>query len=204
MNANAKGRWWLYLLLTLGVLTVAAPFMWMVLGSLKPTAELRQTPPTWLPENPSLDNYTQLFSRLSFQTYFMNSTIVAIVVTVGNLLFCSMLGYALAKLDFPGKRALFAIVLGTLMIPGVVTFVPLFVMVTKMQLSKTLLGMILPFLAVPFGVFLKLLARVARIASVRRECAGHLHEDESRDRGCSSGDTHSHYAAEPPPGGQRW
>ena len=65
-----------------------------------------------------------------------------------------MLGYALAKLDFPGKRALFAIVLGTLMIPGVVTFVPLFVMVTKMGLSNTLLGMILPFLAGPFGVFL--------------------------------------------------
>ena len=75
-------------------------------------------------------------------------------VTAGNMVFCSMLGYALAKLDFPGKRALFAIVLGTLMIPGVVTFVPLFVMVTKMQLSNSLLGMILPFLAGPFGVFL--------------------------------------------------
>ena len=75
-------------------------------------------------------------------------------MTAGNLVFCSMLGYALAKLDFPGKRALFAIVLGTLMIPGVVTFVPLFVMVTKMHLSNTLLGMILPFLAGPFGVFL--------------------------------------------------
>ena len=75
-------------------------------------------------------------------------------MTVGNLVFCSMLGYALAKLDFPGKRALFAIVLGTLMIPGVVTFVPLFVMVTKMRLCNTLLGLILPFLAGPFGVFL--------------------------------------------------
>jgi multiple sugar transport system permease protein len=84
----------------------------------------------------------------------MNSAIVALAVTAGNLVFCSMLGYALAKLDFPGKRALFAIVLGTLMIPGVVTFVPLFVLTTKIGLSNTLVGMILPFLAGPFGVFL--------------------------------------------------
>ncbi len=128
--------------------------MWMVLGSLKPTAELRQTPPTWLPENPSLDNYTQLFSRLSFQTYFMNSTIVAIVVTVGNLLFCSMLGYALAMLNFRGKNLVFVGVLGTLMIPGVVTFVPLFVLVANAGLVDTLPGLFLPFLAAPFGVFL--------------------------------------------------
>ena len=65
-----------------------------------------------------------------------------------------MLGYALAKLEFPGKRVVFALVLGTLMIPGVVTFVPLFVMVTNMGLTNTLTGMWLPFLAAPFGVFL--------------------------------------------------
>ncbi len=102
----------------------------------------------------TLGNYETLLSRLDFPTYLFNSVVVALAVTAGNLVFCSMLGYALAKLDFPGKRALFAIVLGTLMIPGVVTFVPLFVMVTKMHLSNTLLGLILPFLAGPFGVFL--------------------------------------------------
>ena len=63
-----KGRWWLYALLTVGGGRGLAPFVWMVLGSLKPTAELRQVPPTWRPENPSLDNYTQLFSRLDFTT----------------------------------------------------------------------------------------------------------------------------------------
>jgi multiple sugar transport system permease protein len=111
-------------------------------------------PPTWWPDTVTMENYDTLVGRLDFPTYMLNSVVVALAVTVGNLVFCSMLGYALAKLDFPGKRALFAIVLGTLMIPGVVTFVPLFVMVTKMGLSNTLLGMILPFLAGPFGVFL--------------------------------------------------
>jgi multiple sugar transport system permease protein len=155
MNSlNAKGKWWLYLLLTLAVVVVAAPFVWMVLGSLKPTTELRQVPPTWWPQNPSLDNYSQLFSRLSFGTYFANSAIVAVVVTVGNLLFCSMLGYALAMLEFRGKKVVFVAVLATLMIPGVVTFVPLFVLVANAGLVDTLPGLMLPFLAAPFGVFL--------------------------------------------------
>ncbi len=152
MNSlQTKGKWWLYLLLTVAV---AAPFVWMVLGSLKPTSELRQVPPTWWPQNPSLDNYTQLFSRLSFGTYFFNSTVVALVVTVGNLLFCSMLGYALAMLNFRGKNLVFVGVLAMLMIPGVVTFVPQFVLVANAGLVDTLPGLFLPFLAAPFGVFL--------------------------------------------------
>ena len=83
---------------------VVAPFVWMLLGSFKSEGELRQSPPTWWPQHPSLDNYAQLFSRLDFRTYFINSVVVAVAVTAGNLLFCSMLGYALAKLDFPGKK----------------------------------------------------------------------------------------------------
>jgi len=100
------------------------------------------------------ENYRQLFTKLDFPRYFLNSAIVAVAVAVGNMVFCSMLGYALAKLDFPGKKLVFAVVLGTLMVPGVVTFVPLFVLTTNIGLTNTLPGMILPFLAGPFGVFL--------------------------------------------------
>jgi multiple sugar transport system permease protein len=155
MNSlQTRGKWWLYLLLTVAVIAVAAPFVWMVLGSLKPTTELRQMPPTWWPQNPSLDNFTQLFSQLSFGRYFLNSTVVALVVTVGNMLFCSMLGYALAMLNFRGKNLVFVGVLAMLMIPGVVTFVPQFVLVANAGLVDTLPGLFLPFLAAPFGVFL--------------------------------------------------
>ena len=153
-STRVKGKWWLYVLLTIAVVVVASPFVWMVLGSLKPTTELRQVPPTWWPQNPSLDNYSQLFSRLSFGTYFANSAIVAVIVTAGNLLFCSMLGYALAMLTFRGKNVVFVAVLATLMVPGVVTFVPLFVLVANAGLVDTLPGLILPFLVAPFGVFL--------------------------------------------------
>ena len=151
---NIKTPGWIYAVLGVGLFLVVMPFLWMVISSFKPEREVRAVPPTWWPETITMENYDRLFTQLDFPTYFMNSVIVALAVTVGNVVFCSMLGYALAKLDFPGKRALFLIVLGTLMVPGAVTFVPLFVMTTKMGLANTLVGMILPFLAGPFGVFL--------------------------------------------------
>jgi multiple sugar transport system permease protein len=148
------GAWWIYSLLILGIVLLVGPFIWMVLGSFKTTGELRQVPPTWLPENPTLANYEDLFSRLNFLGYFFNSSVVALAVTIGNIVFCSMLGYALAKLSFPGKRVLFVVVLGTLMVPSVVTFMPLFVLTSNLGLVNTHAGLILPFLVGAFGVFL--------------------------------------------------
>lgn len=143
-----------YALLSLALLAVMTPFIWMVLGSFKTDGELRRVPPTWLPELPTLDNYTQLFARMNFAQYFLNSTVVAVVVTVGNLIFCSMLGYALAMLNFRFKNVVLGLVLGTLMIPGVVTFIPLFVLVVNLGMADSLPGLIVPFLVGPFGVFL--------------------------------------------------
>ena len=153
-SRSASSRWWLYLVLTVAFIAVVAPFAWMVLGSFKGDGELRQVPPTWWPQAASLDNYRALFNKASFAQYFFNSTLVAVFVTAGNLLFCSMLGYALAKLNFRGKRLVFGLVMGTLMVPGMVTFVPLFVMVANLGLVDSYPGLILPFLVTPFGVFL--------------------------------------------------
>ncbi len=111
-------------------------------------------PPTWLPETLTLENYDTLFSKLDFPTDVMNSAIVALAGTAGHMVFCSLLGYALAKLDFPGRRALFLTVLGMLMVPGMVLFVPQFVLVSNLGLANSYAGLILPFLAGPFGVFL--------------------------------------------------
>ncbi|MBK6871310.1 MAG: carbohydrate ABC transporter permease [Kineosporiaceae bacterium] len=126
----------------------------MILGSFKGEGELRQVPPTWWPQSPTLDNYRDLFDKQNFPRYFLNSTLVAVVVTAGNLVFCSMLGYALAKLNFGGKRVVFGLVMGTLMVPGMVTFVPLFVLVANLGMVDSYPGLILPFLVTPFGVFL--------------------------------------------------
>ena len=143
-----------YLVLGLGLVVVLSPFLWMALSSIKSQGEILRVPPTWWPETPTLENFRELFVRLDFPLFFTNSILVAVVVTVGNLVFCSMLGYVLAKFDFAGKKMLFRLVLATLMIPGMVTLVPLFVLIANMGLVNTFGGLILPFLAAPFGVFL--------------------------------------------------
>jgi len=151
---GARPRWWLYIVLTVGVIAMIIPFVWMILGSFKTTAEIRQYPTEFLPREATFENYVELFGRLDFTTFFANSIIVAVFVTLGNIVFSSMVGYALAKLEFRGKRLLFGLVLTTLMVPGVVTFVPLFVLTANLGLVNSYPGLILPFLITPLGVFL--------------------------------------------------
>jgi multiple sugar transport system permease protein len=158
--ASAPGRFawtrkgWIVLLLLAGMVVMVGPFVWMVLGSLKSQRELLQVPPTWLPADPTVSNYDRLFDRLDFPTYFWNSTLIAVAVTASNVVFCSMMGYALAKLRFAGRNLLFLLVLGTLLVPGSVTLVPLFVLMSKLELVNTLWAVILPAAAGPLGVFL--------------------------------------------------
>ncbi|MGM7422349.1 carbohydrate ABC transporter permease [Cellulosimicrobium sp. CpK407] len=143
-----------YTALVVGLLLTLMPFIWMALGSFKTQGELLQRPITWWPQNPTLDNYERWLSQLNYGQYFTNSIVVAVAVVLGNIIFCSMVGYALAKMQFPGKKVLFALVMLTLMVPGVVTLVPMFVLVSNMGLVNTYPALILPFLAGPLGVFL--------------------------------------------------
>lgn len=143
-----------YTVLTVGLALWLIPFLWMVLGSVKTQGEILRRPPTWFPENPTGENFAQWFGPLDFGHFFANSLIVAVVTVLGNIVFCSMVGYALAKMEFPGKKALFVLVMVMLMVPGVVTFVPLFVMVSSLGLVNTYPALILPFITAPIGVFL--------------------------------------------------
>jgi multiple sugar transport system permease protein len=153
-DSTGKGQWLTYVVLLVAVGITLMPFLWMILGSLKNQDEILRDPNGWLPHSPTLSNYLSWFSDFGIGTYFVNSVVVALFTVAGNLLFCSMVGYALAKLRFPGKRALFAVVMTTLMVPGVVTFIPLFVLVARMRMIDTYPGLILPFLVSPLGVFL--------------------------------------------------
>jgi multiple sugar transport system permease protein len=147
-------RWWIYVALGVGLVLTMVPFLWMFLGSLKTQRELLQIPPTWLPENPTVDNYTRLFDRLDFPRFFWNSTFIAVMITLSNLLFCSMVGYALAKLRFAGRNVVFALVIATLLVPTTVLMVPQFVLISRMNLVDTPWAVILPTAAAPIGVFL--------------------------------------------------
>jgi len=145
---------WAYIVLTAGLVLMIGPFLWMVLGSVKPAADFLQSTPTFLPSEATTDNYTRLFQQLDFPRYFFNSAVIALAVTVGTLIFCPMLGYALAKLRWHGKGLIMALVLATLMVPAGVTLIPNFILMSNLGLVNTYPGLILPFLAGPFGVFL--------------------------------------------------
>jgi multiple sugar transport system permease protein len=143
-----------YVALIVGVVLFLFPFAIMVFSSFKTQGELLANPTGLLPQAPTLENYVIWFRDIGIQKYFLNSMVVAGATVLGNVVFCSMVGYALAKMEFPGKKVLFALVMITLMTPGTVTFVPLFVLVSKLGLINSYPGLFLPFLVTPLGVFL--------------------------------------------------
>jgi len=145
---------WIYVLLFGGLVLMVGPFLWMILGSIKPQVDFLRNPPTLLPSTPTTDNYQRLFDQLDFPRFFFNSSVIALAVTVGNLVFCPMLGYALAKLRWRGKRVIMGLVLATLMVPAGITLIPNFILMSKLGFVNSYPGLILPFLAGPFGVFL--------------------------------------------------
>jgi multiple sugar transport system permease protein len=149
-----KGRGLSYIVLSIIAVAWIFPFLWMALGSLKTQGEILARPPRLLPEHATLANFARWFTQLHFGSYFTNSLVVAVITVLGNMVFCSMVGYALAKMNFAGKNILFGAVMVTLMVPSVATFVPLFVIISNMHLANTYAALILPFLCQPIGVFL--------------------------------------------------
>lgn len=148
------GSFWVYVGLSIGLVLLVGPFLWMLASSIKTSAELHHVPPTWVPQTFTLDNYATILTKLDFPQYFINSVIVATAVVGANVLFCSMIGYALAKLRFQGKNKIFLLVLATIMVPQTVYLVPLFVLMSNLGLVNSYPGLILPFAAQAFGVFL--------------------------------------------------
>ncbi|MCI3156179.1 carbohydrate ABC transporter permease [Streptomyces werraensis] len=144
----------LYTLASLGLLVMSAPFLWMALSAFKTRRDLTASPPVWIPSEWTLSNFSALLDQLDMPRYFLNSLIVAVLVTLCNLLFCSMLGYALAKLEFTGRSKVFGVVLAALMVPGNLLILPLYVLMTRLGLIDTYAGLVLPFAAGAFGVFL--------------------------------------------------
>lgn len=141
-------------LLTAGALLVLIPIVWAFLSSLKTPAELAQRPPTLLPQNPTLGNYTEALTSFDFPLYFLNSAIVTVAATLLTLVVNSMAAFALAKYNFRGRDTLFIITLATIMIPLQVIFLPVYQVVSSLGLVNSLWGMIIPAAATPTGVFL--------------------------------------------------
>lgn len=143
-----------HLILIAGLIVMIAPFLWMLSTSLKESNAVFQFPPQWIPESPTFKNYIELFKVLDFFTPFRNTIIVSFFITFFGLLVASMAGYAFAKFDFPGRNKLFGLLLGTLMIPGQITMIPVFLLLKKLGLLNSFPGLIFPGVASAFGIFL--------------------------------------------------
>ena len=140
--------------LALGAAVMILPYYWMVITSLKPPAELYAYPPTFTVQQPTWTAYRDLFTLLPMARSLFNSLFVAATVTVSNMLFCSMAGYAFAKLRFPGRDPVFLALISAMMIPWQVFLIPGFIIVKHLGWLNTFWALIIPNLAMPFGIFL--------------------------------------------------
>lgn len=143
-------------LLGLGSLVLILPFLYMAGTSFKPNAFLFEIPPRLIPEDPTTANYTTAWSSNNFGRYFLNSLYVAVSTTFAVLVLSSTMAYAFARFDFPGKRVAFTALLAGLMIPGIITIVPQFILATNLGLLNSLNGLVLFYCgsAVAFTTFL--------------------------------------------------
>lgn len=145
----------LYVAMILFGILMLGPFILSILGAFKSPAEIVAYPPTFLPKVWHPDNFIQVAKLFPmFPRWFLNSLGLSVTVTVLNVLFCSMAGYAFSRLEFPGRNILFLAVLATLMIPLQVTLVPKYIMMTKLGLVNTYPGLIIPNISTAAGIFL--------------------------------------------------
>ncbi|WP_028281435.1 carbohydrate ABC transporter permease [Arthrobacter sp. H5] len=141
------------ILLVAAALTLG-PVMWTLSTSLRTPSESFNLPPQFLPLNPDLTSYFQVFEQINMVALVVNSALVTLMIAVGQMGTAALAGYAFARLKFTGKNMMFSIVLATMMVPVQVTIVPVFMLIRGMGLSDTLLALILPAIPTAFGTFL--------------------------------------------------
>jgi ABC-type glycerol-3-phosphate transport system permease component len=144
----------LHFLLTVTAAATLLPFFWMLSTSFKSGGGLFTYPPTWIPAEPTLQWYVQLIKEVNFLLHFRNSVLVSVCITVLSLFINSMAGYAFAKHRFRHRDKLFSFLLATMMVPGQLTMIPVFLLLKKLGLLNSYLGLIVPVSANVFGIFL--------------------------------------------------
>ena len=139
--------------LLIGAIVWLLPFIWMILSSLKTDAEIMKFPPKFLPEHASIESFRELFNAFDFSTYLKNTVIIVLFSFLG-MFFNAMAGFGFAKYDFKGREFFIYLVLATMMIPGQVTMIPVYLIMNSLQLTNSMVGIILPGLVGAYGIFL--------------------------------------------------
>ena len=155
-GVNVLAKAGVYIVLLLGLLVTLMPFVYILLSSFKTNTELIQTPPTLWPQNPTLSNYTTIFtdSDLNLPRFFYNSLFVSVARVAITLFSSSFAGYIFAKYDFRGKTLAFWSVLILIMIPFQVVMIPNYLILARLGLMDTLWALIVPTMVDAFGIFM--------------------------------------------------
>ncbi|WP_020015057.1 carbohydrate ABC transporter permease [Promicromonospora sukumoe] len=140
--------------LVLAATVAFGPLLWTLTTSLREPAESFTNPPVWLPLEPDFSNYAAVFGEVSLGRFFLNSVIVTGLIVGAQIITCTLSGYAFAMVRFPGRGAIFALFLATMMVPVQTTIIPVFVLISRMGLSDSLASLILPAIGSAFGTFL--------------------------------------------------
>ena len=142
-----------YLVLAAGAVLMIFPFVWMLLTSFKSMAESIQIPPTILPAKWLAENYSNALESLPFIRLYINTALLILLRVACAVAFSSAAGYAFAKLKFPGKNALFSLVLIQMMLPSQIFIIPQYQMLAKLSLTNTIFALVFPGLVSAFGTF---------------------------------------------------
>ncbi len=154
MTARPKSRFWPYAVLFPLSLVFLFPFYWLLVSAFKSQAQIFALPPVLVPHPPRIANFVDVYHETNLARAFFNSVVIAAGHVALTLFLCSLAGFAFGKYrDAPGNSAFFAFVLGTMMIPGAVTLIPTFVVITSLHLVNTYWAMIIPGAANAFGIF---------------------------------------------------
>jgi ABC-type glycerol-3-phosphate transport system permease component len=154
MRMRMSGRVAVYTLVTLSVLVVLFPLLWMLAAALKTNAQIIDPQAPLIPTDPQWGNIATAWTTVPFGRFFLNSAIFSVVTTAGQIATGMLAGYAFAMYDFPGKRVLFYVVLSGLMIPFTVVLVPVVQLLADVGWVNTYQGLIVPNLASALGCFL--------------------------------------------------
>lgn len=142
-----------YALLFLIALIFLYPFVLAITTSFKTLPEINERPVALIPQTFTLEGYQRMFS-LNVGRWALNSLLIATVVTVSNVLFAALAGYALTRIAFPGSRFVFLAIIGTMMIPGIVQLIPMFIVLKSLNMIDSYSGLIVPKMVTAFGIFL--------------------------------------------------
>lgn len=143
-----------YLVLSVVGVTMLVPFLWMLSTSLKDSSSAFDFPPKWIPHPATWRNYLDAWTSVPFGRFYFNSILVGVLTTAGQVLTSALAAYGFARLRFPGRDKLFLAYLATMMIPGSVTMIPVFILIKQMGLIDSYTALILPGIFSAYGTFL--------------------------------------------------